>query len=315
MASLYGLLHVQKDESHTNLKNSSQDPIDVYLRCAALCAASMARSGNTFALITNNVAHLRRRCLALGITNLELLDYAFKWQVPKGIRFYSAHYKLDIIEAFSTGEFGKNIGLIDIDTVLSKPLDLPTRADDSLIVYDITSMESASYGRVRIRRDLETVAGQALRDPRWYGGEFIMGSPAAFGAIAERIRRCWPNYLKSIDRLNHVGDEMIVSAAINLTADAGLPLVNADRDGGVARWWTTRTLAPMPMFKGIEDRSLLHFPGDKEFLAAFPSGEFEGPLFVKSYRKYAARRLQLCRIVNAVSSLRGQGRRFVAHIE
>jgi hypothetical protein len=314
-ARLYGLLHVTADRaSHANLRPGSKDPADIYLLCSALCAASVAASGGSFALITNDGARLRDRCRALGIADLDLIQHRFKWPVPDGIAFHSAHFKLELIEAFGSGQFGECAGLIDIDTVLWQPLDLPALTRDGLVVYDITDIEVASYGPERIRHDLEVVAGRPLRDPRWYGGEFLMGTAAGFAILSQEIRKCWPNYLKAVGGLNHVGDEMIVSTAINLAVEAGLPLINADRAGGVARWWTARTNAPIPTFQQIANRSLLHLPADKEFLAGFPRNAFDSSRFVAAYRKYAARKLLLRRIVNVVSQSLGGRRGFVAQL-
>ncbi len=315
-ARLYGLLHVAtRPATHANLKTRSGDPIDIYLLCSALCAASVMASGGTFALITNDACHLRDRCSALGIADLDLIEHQFNWPVPQGVAFYSAHYKLEVIEAFGTGQYGERVGLIDIDAVLCKPLDLSAPADNALIVYDITGVEQASYGSQRIRQDLERVAGRPLPDPRWYGGEFIIGSAATFAALLKEVRSCWPNYVNAIGDLHHIGDEMVVSAAINLAGEAGLPVLNADVEGGVARWWSTRTKAAFPAFGQIENRSLLHLPADKEFLASFPSHPFDGPRFVEAYRKYAARKLWRRRIVNVASQLLGRSRQFVARLD
>lgn len=311
----YGLLFVAtQKESHANLRPQSRNPVDIYLLCSALCAASVEASGGSFALITNNICHLRARCGVLDITNLELIEYPFRWPVPEGIGFYSAHFKLELIEAFGTGQFGESAALIDIDTVLWKPLDLPPLTDNGLIAYDITSTEIASYELPHICNDLAKVSGCVPRDPRWYGGEFLMGTAAGFATLAKKIRKFWPSYLKAVGSLRHVGDETLVSAAINLAVEAGLPLLNADCEGGVARWWTARTHIPSRTFKQIENRSLLHLPADKEFLATFPRNSFDGSSFVAAYRKYAARKLLGRRVINMFSRRQEGGRRFVARM-
>ena len=115
-------------ESHANLKAKAGDPLDVYLLCAALCAASLASSGGTFSLVTNNASRLRAKCAALGIAKLEIIEFQFVWEVPEGIPFYSAHFKLELIEALGTGRFGESAALVDVDTVLWRPFDLPAPA-------------------------------------------------------------------------------------------------------------------------------------------------------------------------------------------
>ncbi|PNG25372.1 hypothetical protein [Methylocella silvestris] len=314
-AQLYGLLHVADAVgAHANLSAKSGDPIDIYLKCAALCAASVATAGGSFALITNHAARLAARCKALGLDHLQLREYRFVWPVPEGVAFYSAHYKLELIEAFATGAFGVRVGLIDVDTVLQKAFDLPDIAEGALAIYDITDIERASYGTDRIRQDIETVAGKSFPDARWYGGEFIIGDPRAFATLARAVKSCWGNYTQAIGKLHHVGDEAVVSAAINLARLEGFATVNADRGGGVARWWTARTEAPVRRFREIENRSLLHLPSDKEFLAAYPCAGFDGARFVSAYRSYAGRKLRLRRLANFVAGLLGRGK-YVARLD
>lgn len=313
---LYGLLFIAKyKESHANLAKV-KDPVDVYLLCAALCAASVTASGGKFALVTNDRGRLLDRCAALGIEDLDVIEHQFKWPVPEGIPFYSAHFKLEVLEAFGTGEFGERPALIDVDTVLWKPLDLPALGANSIIAYDITRSQIPSSELPHMRNDLELAAGRTLRNPRWYGGEFLMGGAAVFQTLSAEIKKCWPHYLKAIDRLRHVGDETVVSAALNLASEAGdLTLIDADRDGGVVRWWTSRLTFPVvETFKQIENRSLLHVPSDKDFLAKYPAGDFSGSRFVAAYRKHAARKLLVRRVFNDLSKPLGRQKKFVPRL-
>lgn len=312
---LYGLLHVAETAAaHANLAAGARDPLDIYLRSAALCAASVAAAGGSFALVTNDVGRLDARRAALGLGDLEVIGHSFHWPVPKGIAFYSAHFKLELIEAFATGAFGDLVGLIDVDTVLQKPLDLPGVETGALAAYDITRIECASYGEAVIRGDIETVAGRRIADPRWYGGEFILGAPQAFAALVREIKICWPQYVAALGRLNHTGDEMAVSAALNRAREGGLAIVNADCPGGVVRWWTARTNAPFPPFCEIAGRSLLHLPADKEFLAAYPRVNFDAGAFVAAYRRYAGPKLRSRRLANWAQRLLGRERKFVARL-
>jgi hypothetical protein len=317
----YGLLYVAEKNWNPNLRSKnpidiilSRNPIDIYLSCAGLTAASLRAFGGSFALITNAACFLRDRCNELGI-RLDIIDHGFKWPVPKGIRFYSAHFKLDIIEAFSTGQFGEYLVLVDVDTVFLKPLVMPDLVSNRIFAYDITSIDVEPYEMQRVHAELELVAGRPLLETRWFGGEFLMGTASAFKVLSEKIRECWPNYVNSIGSLRHVGDEAVVSAAINLAVETGIPVGNADSVGGVARWWTARTRLPMPTFKEIEGQSLLHLPADKIFLADYPRCSFEGPRFLAAYRKYAARKLLVRSVVNSLSKCFGDDSRFVARMD
>src|SRR5262245_8509181 len=92
----YGLLYVDKTgEKNPNVKGGG-DPLDVYLRCASLCARSIAYHGYKFRLVTNNRAGIERRLVELGITQLNVLEQEFTLPVPKNLKFRAAHFKLEL---------------------------------------------------------------------------------------------------------------------------------------------------------------------------------------------------------------------------
>ena len=102
-----------------------------------------------------------------------------------------------------------------------------------------------------------------------------MATAAGFAILAASIRKYWPNYLTARGRLRHEGDETIVSAAISSASEDGLiKVIDADCDGGVARWFTSQTHMPKRTLNQIENRSLLHFPADKDFLASYRKESF-----------------------------------------
>ena len=311
----YGLLHVAAEPTtHVNLAAGSSDPIDIYLRCAGLCSASVTAQGELFALITNAATLLEGRCARLGISNLSIVSHPFGWFVPRGGAFYSAHFKLELIEAFATGRYGDQIALIDIDSVLHQPFLFPELPAGCLFCYDISDQVFTAYGRETVIRDLSLIAGRTLSAPRWFGGEFICGDARGFAALAHYIKECWPRYKRDIAALHHVGDEMVTSAALNIALASGQRVIDLGCQGGVARWWTSRTRGPQQSFTEISNRSLLHLPGDKRFLATYPIGEFDGAEFVRSYRRYARKKLIARRAYNLLGALAGLEMRHVASL-
>jgi hypothetical protein len=311
----YGLLHVATEPTtHVNLAAGSSDPIDIYLRCAGLCGASVAAQGGAFALITNAADLLEQRCAQLGISNLSIVSHPFAWAVPHGIAFHSAHFKLELIEAFATGRYGQRVALIDIDTVLHQPFRWPELLEGCLFCYDISDQVFAAYGRETVIRDLNLVAGRTLPAPRWFGGEFICADTRGFAALAHRIADCWPRYKRGIAALHHCGDEMVASAALNMALASGQRVIDVGREGGVARWWTSRTRNRQQPFTEISNRSLLHLPGDKQFLANYPTAEFNGAEFVRSYRRYARKKLFARRAYNLLGALAGRDVQHVASL-
>jgi hypothetical protein len=306
---LYGLLYVADGcEDHANLGKRS-DPIDIYLRCAITCGRSVAAQGSRFRLVTNDAAHLQKRAAALGLEPPELVEHVFAMQPRRELGFYSAHFKLELFAQFASGSFGAIAGLIDIDTVLLRPLDLGPLPSVGLFAYELTDVIVPSYGHDRVSADLTTVIGYPVPQPRWWGGEFLLGSPAGFAALVERTQACWPRYIAAADALHHVGDEMVTSAAIVEIVVAGAKIGDAGRPGGVVRWWSTRMDSVQPALADVLDRSLLHLPADKPFLSEQANRPFSSAEFVSRYRRHVRRKIWLRRLAEVVDTVKGRPRK------
>lgn len=266
MTHFFGLLHVAHEHAaHQNLARAA-DPLAVYVRCAVVCARSAAEQGLPFALITNDRQAIQRHVQGIAGAEIEVLERGFALDVPPGIAFHSAHFKLELYHAFGRGEFGRSVGLVDIDGFFrrSSPRLQPTA---ELGVYDITPQIASAYGADRVRQDLEAVAGESIERLRWFGGECITGSAAAFAHVSDAVARCWPRYLQNLPRLHHVGDEMVASAALAVAAAEGLALQDLGRDRTVARWWSARTLHRQVRHRDVAGAAFLHLPADKPFIA------------------------------------------------
>ena len=263
---IYGMFHVAGDGgSHVNLRAKGFDALRVYVRNAVTAARSAAAVGMNFALITNDVPTLEAVLEAEGLAGaLTLRAHDFTLAVPRGIPFYSAHFKLDVLKAFATGAFGDLVALLDIDTIFQAPLAL---AADALTAYDISDAVFPAYGFETIRRDLELLTAAPIT-PRWYGGEFIAGPPAAFAALAREIDEIWPRYCAALGTLHHTGDEAVVSAALCRLAAAGVPIHEAGAAGLITRYWSVRTLSKMPPLAQVSQAAILHLPADKHWLSA-----------------------------------------------
>lgn len=302
----YGLLYI--DESHNRHANlaGSADPVDIYLSCACLCANSFQSAGKTFCLVTNDTSEVQRRLDRLQLNGLTTASFEFSRRVPLGIPFYSAHFKLDLLRGFGSGEFGNEVGLVDLDTVLLGSL--PQR--DALGVYDISDQIRPAYEQDRIVADIKKISERSIPEARWYGGEFITGSAGMFRAISTYIEQFWANYIQNVGSLGHVGDEMIVSAALNCAQLDGISLVDYGKDGSVARWWTSRTRHQQLPFDRVKGAALLHLPADKTFLATHARNTFDGAAFLKDFRPYVQRKCRSRRIVHLAESLLGRPKQF-----
>lgn len=295
----YGLLYLDVATSGGVNLSRGANPVDTYLRCAATCHASFARQGETFALITNDSALVRGRLAELGCAPIAVVEIPFHAVVPRGTRFYAAHFKLDVLDAFARGDLGDHVGLVDIDCVLQRPLVL----SDALSVYEISEQVYPAYGIERVRGDLERVADMPVPAPRWFGGEFIAGSSAQFRLLKTGLDACLPRYVAALDTLHHLGDEMVVSAAIHHAERSGLAVDDIGQRAQIVRWWSSKTYHRQVPLRDAAACAMLHLPSDKGFLADQVGKTMETGQFLRDYEAMFRRKrraLQASRILDRV---------------
>lgn len=305
---LYGLLYVNwQNARHVNLQ-AGADPVDVYLRCAVTLANSCAAAGIPFAIVTNEAALLRQRLTAIG-ASADLVEIAFTRDIPKGITFYEAHFKLDVIAAFATGNLGQQIGLVDIDAVVMADGELLTAAlaDADLLAFRLAG--AFADERDAMAADLRRAGADEKSALTWYGGEFIAGTAEGFRKLAAEIDKVWAIYKSQLADMGHVGDEPIVSAALSNIQMQGATVKDLSAGPGftVARWWSSRTLGPQIRFREVEGASVLHLPSDKTFLAGHAASvPFTRDGFLRAYKAYATRKLLPRRLATALQALLGR---------
>jgi hypothetical protein len=197
-----------------------------------------------------------------------------------------------------------------LDAVLFRELPY----SDYLAVYDISDQMFAACGGRNLTSDMEKISGRHLLDPRWYGGEFVMGSAAVFSQISQYIEVLWPDYIRHILSLHHVGDEMIMSTALNVARADGVRTIDYGEAGLVARWWTSRTRHRQLPFDAVEDAALLHLPADKEFLAKEAGYHFDREAFLSRFRRYAQKKIVLRAAVGACEFLLGRPKKFTPRL-
>jgi hypothetical protein len=307
----YGLLYIDdQTTAHANIRGGG-DPLDIYLRCASLCASSIAYCGYNFRLVTNERRRIENRMRQLGLAQVDVIEKKFTLSVPQNLKYRTAHFKLELYKFLGSGSFGVHVGVVDIDTVMTNPINLPALTPDTIVAYDITDQVIGEFGRDKIRFDLERVSGSQFLEFRWFGGEFLCGHAESFQRLAKSIFRLWPKYIQHVNELNHVGDEMLLAAALS---DTNLVVRDAGQLGIVARWWTARTNFRQLPFKAIMGRSILHLPADKRFLAASACAPFYPPTFLRRFRRVARGKLFRRRLVNVAEQLVGRKGKYVAHL-
>jgi hypothetical protein len=281
-AKVYGLLYVDQAEQN-NLDLPRGSALDIYLRCAVTCAKSAAAAGEDYTLITNAPEQIGRLLARLPYPELQLNEIAFDLQTPKGIRYYHSHFKIAVIDAMASGVFGEQPTLIDLDTVVQRAFSSRLAGLD-LVAYDITAKAAHCL------HDLALMLGNGAGG-WWAGGELIGGSPAGLKRLAAGVHALLPQYFARIDRFIHVGDETVVSAAMNVMSRAGAAIADAGKLGLIARWHSSRTFIPQQTFAQIAGAAILHLPADKLFLARFADRPFALDEFRAQYHAHLRRKL------------------------
>lgn len=311
---LYSLFYADAaSRRHANLSSAAGGDIEAYLRCGVTLARSCRHFGVPYAIITNNKPTVDAHLLRCG-TPVETLQIPFDLDVPDEAAFFAAHFKLDVFRAFGDGRFGSLVGLIDIDMVMLRRPVLPPCTERTMLVYDLAEPTRRCFGETRVVGDLRRVGGPDAPAAYWYGGEFIAATPVVFRELDVEIRRLWPRYRSHMNTLHHVGDEMIVSAAIAGLQRQGVTIKDVGRDKTVARWWTARTGFEQAPFRTVADSALLHLPSDKPFLGSRSEMAFDPTDFLDAYRAYARDKLARRRLINPLLNLLRGERKFAGRL-
>jgi len=266
---MYGLLHLQENEKTAmNLSNDNfQQLISIYINNAITLANSLRTKGISFTLLTNR-KDIINGILGQGECDLQVQDIPFITKVPTGIRFYSAHFKLDAFRYLATLNEAY-VGLCDLDMVCIN--DFPQSLNNIIkaetpLFYDISEQVIPAHGANNIIRDLKLIHGLES-EGRWSGGEFISGTPDFFNTLIKEIDGVAQNYFSHVNELHHIGDEAITSAALEVMRRKGQYIADAGALGIVGRFWSISILHPQKSFDYFRQCFLLHLPADKKFLS------------------------------------------------
>jgi hypothetical protein len=147
------------------------------------------------------------------------------------------------------------------------------------------------------------LGGTCARGLQWLGGEFLFGTANSFRRLSAVIAEIWPTYLENVQSPHHVGDAMLISTAATRAELASLAVLDGGKLGVIARWCSSRTRHRQPAFADIKSCSILRFPSDKEFLAAWPTRPFHPSAFMSAFEKAVGKKLLARRIANTVQTL------------
>jgi hypothetical protein len=308
---LYTLLyHDPTQVTHSNMKERGRDAFDIFVLCAAAAARWANEQGNSLQIVTNDAGFIRERLAVHGHSNVPVVSMDFSLDVPEKIAFRSCHFRLELLQRFGTGEFGDLVGVIDSDIYFKKPIKEGIIDGCDFVAHDITANIEREYGRESIDQCTELLAGRAIPNARYYGGEFLVARAAGFKQLAAHLQKVWPRYLRHLPDIDHTGDEPVFSAALNLAAEDGCVISDAAALKLITRWWSCRILYPQRRFEEITDHAILHFPADKALIARAALEPQISADFLRYYRPYARRKVLLRTGANILDKMRRRRGKF-----
>lgn len=268
----FGLLHLAPTEvSAINVTTKTfSEQVIIYVNNAKLLAKSLEAVGIEFSLLTNDREAIKKVCG--DFRGLQIEEITFETRVPSGIKFYSAHFKLDAFKYISNMGL-QYAALCDLDMVCVQrtiPLALRKAIENQVpLVYEISDQVIPAYGHDVIIRDMELITNE-WSDGRWIGGEFVAGPPSFFSLLANEIDGLWGSYLKHLNVTHHVGDEAYLSCAIQKLRRKRYVVQDAGLVGVVGRYWNASVRHQQKPFEYYKKNCfLLHLPADKKFLADY----------------------------------------------
>jgi hypothetical protein len=293
------------EKPSTNVRATGLELPRIYVSQALGLARSLNSCGKTLRVFTNDrdtVVELMARESPAGTIRMDVRQIEFpSWSLPETAPFFAAHHKLFLFSHFAQEEHPNC--LLDADVVvnnnnlsMAKLFDQSPELDGW--VYDISAQVFPAYGTHVVQADIRLL-GVSHPFPRWYGGEFIVGRPRVFEYLHKQCQSYLQSYLSFLPRLHHVGDECIVSAAINHNGHH-LALADAGASGLVVRHWTGPTLHVGKPCAELKQSLLWHLPDAKMALSHFHEHGSIGTLYthlrwLSAYRHMRARPLALLR--------------------
>lgn len=280
----YGLLYVSmKAQDGAYLQRlDPRKRVELYLRMAVRLGRGLySRFGLPLNLVTNDAETLT--ALLAGIeggrhadcVRLVQIDFS-SLSLPQGARYFAATHKVMLFDYFA--KQSEYSALLDIDMICLPGAEQPLGdfvRDKCALVYDISDQVFPAHGYDRILADMRKF-GPVDRRIRWYGGEFIAGSPDFFRELSQLAMQALPIYGDVFQSLHHQGDEMITSYCLNYMRQNSSPNMPLDVGGGdiVRRHHGKATLHDERRFGRIANLSFLHLPTVKSLLSSRLSDAF-----------------------------------------
>ena len=266
----YTLIYVDAERklaSVNGVKGDFEQQINTYIRCSEVLARSLAFSASKeLVVLTNSKDYIEHRS-----TWLSIVEIPFSLKIPRDIDFYSAHYKIDVINYFKSKDDQDEYAiLIDNDVLCLNPIpqNLLNCIDNNIpVYYNVTSQRYPAYGRERLIRDKEILMRGDSSLGIWAGGEFIGGDHSFYGQLSDEIKQRQEVYFEKYKSFHHQGDEVLVSVAIESLLRKGIYICDVGSFGGISRYWSQPTRHVQNRWKAFESNFMIHLPADKEYIS------------------------------------------------
>ena len=268
--NFYTLLYIDFEHQSLSINGVGgkfESQMKTYIRCCEALDQSLSfYTSKELVVLTNSKDYIRNYS-----KSLKVLEIPFSLNVPEGIGFYSAHFKLDVIRYFMTQEnTAEYFILLDNDVLcLSEmPANLANCINKNIpVYYNVTRQRYPAYGRERIIRDKEMLMDGESSVGLWAGGEFIGGDARFFRLLHDDIQTSLGVYFNNYKTFHHQGDEMLVSVAVERLMQQGIHICDVGPFGVIGRFWSITTSHVQDSWKSFETNFLVHLPADKVFVS------------------------------------------------
>ena len=244
----FGTLLWIDEKNHSAINNKNKSVLSYFRQIDLLAKMLRAEFDCALTVFTNTPAPIRSWFSDKGHETPNIVPITSTMPIPSGTRFYAAHHKLDALIAgldlLKTDE--DRFFLLDADIIVrrcfdSEQMNMVQSAD--LIVYNISDQVFPAYGATRIKADIENVANTSFADAKWFGGEMIGGNRKGLQHLIEKANSVLPRYFDRLPSLHHVGDEMFISASLNLLLkdEPTLKIIEQNPYRLISRHWARHT--------------------------------------------------------------------------
>jgi hypothetical protein len=279
----YTLLYIDtKNQSLSinGVEGTFEAQIGTFIKCCEVLNDSLTFfAHHELTVLTNNKAYIENRSKKFTCTEIE-----FTLEVPRNIKFFAAHFKIDVFKYLSKSSDSDYSILIDSDILCinKMPLNLINCIRDNIpTYYDITEQLPDNI-RETIIKDKNFLMSINSSIGKWAGGEFIGGDNKFYKLLYDEIIKMKDLYLDNYKQLHHQGSETLVSAAIEKIKHKKY-ICNVGLFGGIGRYWSVPTRHVQNPWKSFVHNFLIHIPADKGFIASI--GKIDEHL-VSNYENY-----------------------------